>query len=171
MEAASASSTSSTSSPPPPLPEEENTSQNGVGVMTGMVTQTTEINKAVVWPPSKGASALASTAATRYMRQVEQNEDHKSNQYTLSRELFKPGKFNGEEVWNPAGGPNPEANATGVMGTQGKGRGGCGGYRKLDDFLHNESGPNRMPSYHVPPGTTRTRKAQENYQKHLVELK
>merc|ERR1712198_21791 len=104
MEAASASSTSSTSSPPPPLPEEENTSQNGVGVMTGMVTQTTEINKAVVWPPSKGASALASTAATRYMRQVEQSEDHKSNQYTLSRELFKPGKFNGEEDWNPSQG-------------------------------------------------------------------
>ena len=38
------------------------------------------------------------------------------------------------------------------MGSQVKGRGGCGGYRKLDDFLHNEYGPNRMPSYHVPPG-------------------
>merc|ERR1711962_283690 len=144
-----------TASPP------ENGDNDDDNVMCGTVTETTEISKAVTWPPSQTASGFKAAAASRYLKLVDaSNEESPHSQYTLSRELFKPGKLN-EERWKETteGDRPPNEEVKG---------GARRGFRKLDDFLHSdEKGPTKMPSYHVPPGTTRTRKAQENYQKHL----
>merc|ERR1712168_648136 len=68
-------------------------------VMCGTVTETTEISKAVTWPPSGSASGFKAAAASRYLKLVDaSNEESPHSHYTLSRELFKPGKLN-EERW------------------------------------------------------------------------
>jgi len=133
-------------------------------VMSGAVTDTTEINKAVTWPPSQTASGFSAAAASRYLKLVERTTDSSHSQYTLSRELFKPGKLD-EERWKESCGEGTDKSVNHPTELD---RCSKRGFRKLDDFLHtDEKGPAKMPSYHVPPGTTRTRKAQENYQKHL----
>jgi len=159
-----------TSSPPPPVattttttPSTGNEENGDDEVMTATVTQTT-LSKTVTWPPKSGgesSSSAASMAASKYMKVVEETQQTQPHsQYTLSRELFKPGKL--DERWQQSdsdemssllnGQPQPRVRRN---------------FRSLDQVLQPDQASNTMPSYHVPPGTTRTRKAQENYQRHL----
>merc|ERR1719436_252714 len=67
------------------------------------------VTKAVAWPPkdhetvkqSDGMGEIISSAAKKYVRSVESTNSEQHGQYTLSRELFRPGKMNSDELWKP----------------------------------------------------------------------
>jgi len=131
------------------------------------------VTKKVAWPPKEefdnpkvndGMGEIISSAAKKYVRNVESTQSEQHGQYTLSRELFQPGKFKSDEIWKPNDQQQNYPNET-IKKTQTPRR----TFKSLDDVIQNNQygGPVKQPSYHVPPGTTRTRKAQEAYSKHL----
>jgi len=129
------------------------------------------VTKAVAWPPKgpssgrkgDGMGEIISSAAKKYVRSVESNNTEQLGQYTLSRELFRPGKMNLDDVWRPNQQENyPEETITKTQTPRRT-------IRTLSDVLQpdHHSGFTKPSSYYVPPGTSRTRKAQEGYTKHL----
>merc|ERR1719400_810877 len=81
--------------------------------MTATVKVTTAsvgVTKKVAWPPKEefdnpkvndGMGEIISSAAKKYVRNVESTQSEQHGQYTLSRELFQPGKFKSDEIWKP----------------------------------------------------------------------
>merc|ERR1719367_1675331 len=143
--------------------------------MTATVKVTTAsvgVTKKVAWPPKEefdnpkvndGMGEIISSAAKKYVRNVESTQSEQHGHYTLSRELFQPGKFKSDEIWKPNQQQSyPEKTVTKTQTPRRT-------IKTLDDVLQNNmySGAVKQSSYHVPPGTTRTRKAQETYTKHL----
>lgn len=130
------------------------------------------VTKAVAWPPreertgmkSDGMGEIISSAAKKYVKSVESTNSEQHNQYTLSRELFKPGRMNSDDLWKPNTQLDEYPEQT-IVKMQTPRR----TFKSLEDVLQGDqsSNPVKHSSYHVPPGTTRTRKAQDNYTKHL----
>merc|ERR1711963_874845 len=130
------------------------------------------VTRKVAWPPkdefdnpklTDGMGEIISSAAKKYVKNVESTQNE-HGQYTLSRELFQPGKFKSDEIWKPNQQQDNYPDKT-MTKTQTPRR----TFKSLGDVIQNNQfgGPVKQPSYHVPPGTTRTRKAQETYTKHL----
>lgn len=102
------------------------------------------------------------TTSVRYISNhgIDESSDHiNQQQMYLSKELFSPGKLDVGSRWKPSGDDSGAKNLDGAPKRK---------FRSLDDVLQNENGPGKHITYHVPPGTTRTRKAQESYEKHLT---
>jgi len=146
--------------------------QNGMTATVRTTSASVGVTRTVAWPPKEegapkmndGMGEIISSAAKKYVRNVESNNSEQHGHYTLSRELFQPGKFKSDEIWKPNQQQQNYPEKT-VNKTQTPRR----TIKTLDDVLQNNmySGAVKQSSYHVPPGTTRTRKAQETYTKHL----
>jgi len=149
-----------------------NNQQNGMTATVKTTSASVGVTREVAWPPkgndnpklNDGMGEIISSAAKKYVKTVESENQSKHGQYTLSRELFQPGKFKSDEIWNPTQQQQNYPQET-VTKTQTPRR----SFKSFDDVIQNNQnyGFNKQPSYHVPPGTTRTRKAQESYTKHL----
>jgi len=150
----------------------DNDQQNGMTATVKTVSASVGVTKTVAWPPkdpesvrqNDGMGEIISSAAKKYVKSVESTNSGQHGQYTLSRELFRPGKMNSDELWKPNQQQESYPEET-ISKTQTPRR----AFTSLQDVLQDDqrSGPAKHSSYHVPPGTTRTRKAQENYTKHL----
>lgn len=130
------------------------------------------VTKTVAWPPKEDISGrkgdafggIISSTAKKYVKSVDASNLEKHGQYTLSRDQFRPGKMNSDDLWKPNQQQENYPQHT-ISKTQTPRR----TYKTLEDVIQVDrcSGPIKHSSYHVPPGTTRTRKAQNNYAKHL----
>jgi len=175
-----AEDTNGTSSGESVYTEEEVNAEEGEGQ--------TEDGKRVEWPPEANAYPEASVASkevhatngtngvkvstTNAMKVVktktkmvsESSVYHNSaveipGNGVIKTDLFRPGKLNMGNRWQGGGGQEDEN--------------GCRGgpprpkakLRDVEEILQTNSMTHS--TYHVPPGTSRTRRAQDNYAKHL----
>lgn len=120
--------------------------------------------KRVEWPPHghKGqgqAPTNGSHIKTFAAESIFHNDKQNKESLGTGREVFKPARMKTEEKWNPAK-QNPGFQPPAIDTSKPKAK-----FRDIGDIMH--TGTSKHTSYHIPPGTSRTRKAQEMYNKHL----
>lgn len=155
------STTTTTTTTTTTLTSEE---QDGESIVKEFITTEKEA-KVVEWPPKddgKISNCESGQYAVKYSAKAydtfcEQNEAPVNSKYS---EVFKPGKINADDRWKPTESSTITTTFYGrpkrVM-------------RNVEDILQN-NGPATHASYHIPPGTTRTKKAQQIYNKHLETM-
>jgi hypothetical protein len=135
-----------------------------------------EDGKIVHWPPppkegefvqkleSNISSAVSSSA--KYSKFNCNNDNNATSQQmdnprttALASELFKPGKLKADDRWKPAETIQQE-NQEEHQQVKRK-------FKTMDEVMQSHTEPAKHRTYHIPPGTTRTRRAQDNYTKHL----